>query len=200
MKLAILSDIHDHVWNLRAALAAIRTHNADALLFCGDLNAPFVLGMLAQGFDGPIHTVAGNNEGDWRLIAAVAANANSKRAAEAQITLHGQFFTATIGGVRMAANHYPEIAREVAASGNYDLVCFGHNHQYELGRVGETVIVNPGTIMGFNPSNKLEAQDVPATFAIYDSADGKATVSFFRISAPWRSPNEPGEVEPFPLD
>ena len=36
MRLAILSDIHDHVWNLAAALGwcAART---DAMICCGDL-------------------------------------------------------------------------------------------------------------------------------------------------------------------
>jgi len=35
MRIAILSDIHDNVWKLAAALEAVR--HADVLLCCGDL-------------------------------------------------------------------------------------------------------------------------------------------------------------------
>ena len=48
MKVAVLSDVHDNVWNLRAALESLA--EAEALVFCGDLCSPFVLGLLADGF------------------------------------------------------------------------------------------------------------------------------------------------------
>jgi hypothetical protein len=57
MKIGILSDIHDNLWNLRAALGGLG--EADALICCGDLCSPFVVGLLAEGFPGrPIHVVA----------------------------------------------------------------------------------------------------------------------------------------------
>lgn len=66
--------------------------NVDALICCGDLCSPFVVGLLASGFPGPIHAVAGNNEGDWRRLMLSAARANQERSEAAQITFHGQFF------------------------------------------------------------------------------------------------------------
>ena len=51
-------------------------------------------------------------------------------------------------GKRIACNHYDNIGRAMAASGEFDLVCFGHNHVYEAGRVGRALIVNPGPVMG----------------------------------------------------
>jgi hypothetical protein len=198
MQIAILSDIHDHVWNLRAALHFIRTADVDALICCGDLCSPFIVGILANGFSGPIHAVSGNNEGDWRQIMVNAANANASRAETRQIRVHGQFFAAEFGSRRIAVNHYPEIALPIAAAGQYDLVCFGHNHQLELRTIGTTLALNPGPVMGFNPLKTGEVKEVPATFAIFNCAASLAqAVDFFQISASWRSPDEPGAVVPF---
>jgi hypothetical protein len=110
MKLAILSDIHDHVWNLRAALGHIVTAGVDILICCGDLCSPFVVGLLANGFPGPIHSISGNNEGDWRQIVVNASKANQIRSEAAQIVFHGQFFAGEFAGRQVAVNHYPEIA------------------------------------------------------------------------------------------
>ena len=62
MRIAILSDIHDNVWKLAAALKAAR--EADALICCGDLCSPFVVHQLGRAFSGPIHIVFGNNDGE----------------------------------------------------------------------------------------------------------------------------------------
>lgn len=59
MRLGILSDIHDHVWNLAAALPALA--DCDILLCGGDLCSPFVIHQLGRGFPGPIHIVFGNS-------------------------------------------------------------------------------------------------------------------------------------------
>lgn len=158
MKIAVLSDIHDNIWALEQVLKEI--HAADALIFCGDFCAPFSLAMLAEGFAGPIHCVAGNNDGDQLLLAQVAREAG-------HVTLHGQFATLELGDRRIFVTHYPPIAAGVAASGKYDLVCYGHDHTAANRRLGETLLLNPGEVMGrFGRS----------TYAIYDTEAGTAEV------------------------
>ncbi len=163
MHIAILSDIHDNVWNLATALEAIK--DAEALICCGDLCSPFILDQLADGFSGPIHIVFGNNDGDLYRIADKA----SKRD---HVHLHGAFFEGELGGKRFAVNHYPDIARPIAASGQYDVVCYGHNHDYKVEMVGNTLTINPGTLLGYSPVKK---HDVDATFVIYDTVIGATT-------------------------
>jgi predicted phosphodiesterase len=68
-----------------------------------------------------------------------------------------------IGGKRVAMNHYPNIARALAASDSYDLVCYGHDHLAHDERIGSTRLFNPGELMG-----RLGA----SVFALYDLADG----------------------------
>ena len=85
MKIAVLSDVHDHVWNLQAALASL--DDTEALLYCGDLCSPFVVGLLAEGFQNrPIEIVFGNNDGDLFRIAQNAAKHDSTSGCTARST------------------------------------------------------------------------------------------------------------------
>ncbi|MCB0245304.1 MAG: YfcE family phosphodiesterase [Anaerolineae bacterium] len=141
MLIAVMSDVHDNVWNLADALEKIRAAGASALIFCGDFCAPFTLLQIGQGFAGAVHCVFGNNDGDPRLLMRNAAAAGN-------VTIHGQYAELELGGRRIAVNHYPEIARRLVQSGQFDLVCYGHDHQALVELVGDSVLANPGEIMG----------------------------------------------------
>ncbi len=43
MILAIMSDSHDNIWNVRKGLEMIQSHEAALIIHCGDLVAPFTL-------------------------------------------------------------------------------------------------------------------------------------------------------------
>jgi uncharacterized protein len=164
MKIAILSDIHDNVWNLAVCLEGIQ--EAEALICCGDLCSPFIVGLLAEGFRGrPIHIVFGNNDGDLYRITT-----NAKRFD--YVHLHGEFFQTELDGQRFAVNHYDNIARRIAASGEFQVVCYGHNHIYQIEPLGRTLTINPGAIMGYDPINK---KNIPSTFVIYDTPTSAVT-------------------------
>lgn len=139
MRIAVLSDVHDNIWKLETALAKAR--GAEALVFCGDFCAPFTLKQIGEGFAGPVHAVFGNNDGDRFLLAKVAAGFDN-------VELHGELARLSLGGLAIAVNHYPEIAREIAAGGGFDAVFYGHDHRHFVGREGATDLVNPGEVMG----------------------------------------------------
>jgi putative phosphoesterase len=166
MRLAVLSDIHDNIWKLAAALDAVQS--ADALICCGDLCSPFILHQFGRGFGKPIHIVFGNNDAD---LFRITANAGKYP----QIRIHGELFRGEFDGKAVAAVHYDTIARPLAASGEFDLVAFGHNHVYEIRRAGRSLVVNPGPIMGAKFGAGGAATDVPSTFAIYDTAANAAS-------------------------
>jgi hypothetical protein len=153
MKIAVLSDIHDRLDHLAAALGQVEAAGAEVLLFLGDFCAPFTLGQLAEGFSGPIHVVFGNNDGDLFLISRVAGK-------HTHVTLHGQLAELELDGCKIGLNHYPDISRRLAESGAYDAVFSGHDHQRYVHQIGRTLWANPGEIMGRfgNPS-----------FGVYDT-------------------------------
>lgn len=157
MKIAILSDVHDNIWKLETLLAGLE---AQALIFCGDFCAPFTLAQIAEGFDGPIHAVFGNNDGDQFLLAQVAAKYS-------HVTLHGAFAELTLDGRQVAVTHYPEVGQALAQGDVYDLVCHGHSHERLIQTTGRTVRVNPGEVMGrFGLS----------TYSLFDTGTGQAEI------------------------
>ena len=151
---AILSDSHDNIAVLETVLAAANAAGATTLLHCGDLCAPFMLNLLGERFAGPIHVVFGNNDGDGRLLQTVAAR-------HPQITLHGIYTELAIADRRIAMIHYPEPALRIAQSGQFDLVCYGHDHTRRLEKIGAGWLLNPGEILGMKGT---------PSWALYDAA------------------------------
>lgn len=139
MKLAICSDLHDNLWVLEKALPGMA--QAEAMVFCGDLCAPFSLKALSEGFHGPLHVVWGNNDGDKWLMTETAHEVGN-------VTIHGEIAELDFNGYRVAAVHYPRIGRALARSGMYDLTCYGHDHLQHYERVGAGLLLNPGELMG----------------------------------------------------
>lgn len=141
MTIAVVSDIHDNIWNLERALEGIGTHSCERLFFLGDFCAPFTLAQLADGFSGPIDVVFGNNDGDTFLISKVASGYD-------HVTLHGHMAHIDVGGGAIALNHYPDISRRLAESGAYTAVFSGHDHKKYVEKLGSTLWANPGEVMG----------------------------------------------------
>lgn len=153
MQIAFLSDTHDNIWKLAEAMPYLAA--ADAVIHCGDLVAPFVLQQMGEGIaEKPIHIVWGNNDGDTFRLARVASRFP-------HIVLHGELARIEIGGLPMAVTHYPEIARDLARSGSFRLVAYGHDHQAHEERVGDCLLLNPGEVMGMKGRSSLAIVEVP---------------------------------------
>ena len=139
MQVAILSDIHDNIWKLDAALKRVR--DAEVVVCCGDLCSPFIVDQMGRGFDGPIHIVFGNNDADrYRMML--------KARAYPHLTLHGEFVELELDGLRFAVQHFDDVGRLLASNSRFDVVCFGHDHQYRVDDSQAALIINPGEIMG----------------------------------------------------
>ena len=157
MRVAILSDIHDNLPKLRAALA--RMDNVGELICLGDLCSPFIVKELAEGFAGPIHIVFGNNDGDRFRITEAAGR-------YAPVKIYGEYVELVIAGKTFAVNHFDNLGREIARAQSHDVICFGHNHRFEISEQGRSLIINPGEIYGLLTGE--------STFVIYDTASGRA--------------------------
>jgi hypothetical protein len=140
-KIAIISDTHDQIANLRAAVQYCNHENVELLLHCGDLISPFMLKELGD-FNGRTHLIYGNNAGDQHLISSRCATEYSR------ITHHGTLGILKFGGLNIALVHYPELARGLAMHSCYDVVCYGHNHVHSVECYGQTLLINPGHLLG----------------------------------------------------
>jgi uncharacterized protein len=165
MLIAVMSDSHDQITHLEAALTAANEAGAMMLLHCGDLCAPFMLDRLGRNFLGQIHVVFGNNDGDGRLLQTIASK-------YPQIALHGIYAEFEVAGRMVAMIHYPEPAQRIAQSGHFDLVVYGHNHikhVEEVTKVSGTlgILANPGELLGMNGAPTWGLYDTNAgTFAL----------------------------------
>lgn len=180
MRIALISDIHDRVDHLAAALGALTDPDGtagrcDALLCLGDLCSPFVLAQLAEGFAGPVHLVFGNNDADTFRMTRLASGHD-------HLTLHGEFAVVELAGRRIGLTHFPAVA-EACDPRAFDLIAYGHDHTFAIGRAGversegDAWRVNPGPLMGWSPS----VGEVPASFAVWDT--DRDTVDGFRLGA-----------------
>ncbi len=60
-------------------------------------------------------------------------------------------------------NHYQKFGLLAAKSGDYDVVIYGHDHQYHESNIGPTKLLNPGEIHGHKSGQ--------ATFMIFNTDD-----------------------------
>jgi uncharacterized protein len=144
MKICIVSDSHDQRQLLEAAVRDACAWGAQAIVHCGDVVAPGTLTPL-QKYRLPVHVIQGNNAGDVHMLARLAMEPQSV------IHFHGQDAGLELAGRRVFVVHYPHYARAMACTGEWDLVCCGHDHKAGIERVphikgGSTLLLNPGTV------------------------------------------------------
>ena len=158
MKVCILSDSHDHIPLLEAAVAEARELGAEAVLHCGDVVAPSTLRRL-NAYRLPVHVIHGNNTGDLYTLGQMATRADNV------INYHGMDAGIELNGRRIFLVHYPHYGRAMAATGEWDIVCCGHTHKTRVEmkrniKGGETLLINPGTVGGVGTD--------PATYVMLD--------------------------------
>jgi phosphoesterase, MJ0936 family len=157
MKICILSDSHDNIPLMVGAVKAAKEWGAEVVLHCGDVVAPSVLKKL-QPLGLPVHVIHGNNTGDLYTMSRLAHEAGSL------FHYHGQDGEILLAGRRIFIVHYPHYARAMACTGDWDLVCCGHDHRAKIEQVpnikgGSTPVVDPGTVGGIG---------APATYVLGD--------------------------------
>lgn len=151
MKVGVISDSHDNIWMLARAMESLK--NVDVILHCGDIVAPFMIVRLGETLPNvPIHIVWGNNDGDKVLLQQKASHYD-------KITVHGDFAEIEIDGWNFAMNHYPAIAQRLAKTGLYQVVCYGHDHTLHHEWIGQTLLLNPGELMGLNGRSTVAIVD-----------------------------------------
>jgi len=176
MQIAIISDTHDNFATTEKALRWIKRHSIHTLIHCGDLCAPtFLTQFLAKKFSGAIHLVYGN-VGDRRLL-------EERLGSFPNVEYHRDVGKIQIGNKKIAFTHFPAKAKELAQTGRYDVVFYGHTHRPWEDRIkikdapsGLKILKNKKRLMRsvrlVNPGT-LAGMFYKATFAVYDPTTDK---------------------------
>lgn len=144
MKIAILSDIHDQKANLEKIINRLKEKEIAEAIVLGDYCAPpTVRTLVASGLR--CRCIFGNNDGDAGQILEAA------QSSEGRVTFsQGDFDQYEIDGQKVFVTHYPEIARPVAQSGQFNAVFYGHNHELFQEKLDNgCLLLNPGEVWGW---------------------------------------------------
>ncbi len=161
MLIGVFSDVHDNIDNLRQALKIFKERGVSVLVFCGDFCSPIPARVMGDEFEGDIHVVFGNNDGDRFQISALAQSQFPN------LKLHGEYAAFELGGAKIAVTHYPFYARALARTGDYQAVFSGHSHEPAEERMGDCLWLSPGEVLGWVGD---------PTVAIYDTETHTARI------------------------
>ena len=153
MKIAIISDIHDNLENLRKFLSWAAKDKPDGLICCGDITNSESLEVLASGFGGKIYLAKGNIE-----LYEEEELENYK-----QIEYFGKIGNLKIDGHRVGFCHEPYLIDRILESDDWDIIFYGHTHRPWIEDREGVKLVNPGTLGGVFAK---------ATFAVWDTKSG----------------------------
>ena len=137
MLLGILSDTHDRVDAMAAAMKLLRDARAEFFVHCGDVGSERVLDHLAGV---PAAFVFGNTDWDRAALARYAQSVG--------VACHGAFADLQLGGKRFAVLHGDDLRlkQRLLSEQNHDYLLHGHTHVRADQRVGKTRVINPGAL------------------------------------------------------
>lgn len=146
MKIGIISDSHNHLTNLQAALSIFHRENISVLVHCGDMTTTETAAAL----------------GEFRVIHA-CGNGDYASGEIHQTLLHlnpqsfsAPVFTGEVDGISFAVTHghLSGKIQELVQSGLYRYVFFGHSHRRHDETAGACRLINPGALGGLKTEQR----------------------------------------------
>lgn len=141
MRMGIISDSHDNLPAVEAAVQRMKEWKVEVILHAGDIVAPFVVPILAMS-GAKVYAVYGNNDGE---------RAGLRKKFKDIGELQGDVAVVDLGGKKAAVYHgsEPVIAEALIGCGRFDIVALGHSHTPLIEKRGRTLVVNPGECCGY---------------------------------------------------
>lgn len=137
MIIGIISDTHDHLDNLRKVLKIFEDRRVEHIIHAGDFTSPFTWRVLKH-FKGGFTGIFGNNDGERILLKKLY-----------QDRIYTQPYKFSLNDKRIVVMHEPDVVEDLAESGHFDIVVYGHTHEPVIKKVKNTLIVNPGEVCGW---------------------------------------------------
>jgi putative phosphoesterase len=145
MKIGIISDTHDNLHNLEAALEVLRAEEVTKILHCGDVCGPGIVQALTD-FD--VWIAQGNMDRHHGLAQTTKETLGPGRLAWLhKLTLNGY-------PVAMVHGDNEKVLGSIIASGQYAYVFYGHTHRRREHMIGRTHAINPGALGGMRRQSR----------------------------------------------
>lgn len=159
MKIGVISDTHDNVPKIEAAIRYFNRIGVEAVLHCGDFVAPFALVPFKE-LRPKLYLVYGNNDGEKKGLRALAA--------EYGWTLGSMPMEVELGGRKIVMLHEPDRLEDLRRAARHDLIVYGHTHKPRASHDDGRLALNPGEgggwITGRATVAVVELETLAATF------------------------------------
>jgi uncharacterized protein len=142
MRVGLISDTHDNVTMIKAAIKRLNELDVALVLHAGDYISPFTAKPYAD-LKAKMIGVYGNNCAEHEKLKEVYAAVGKE--------IVGNFAEVEAGGRRIALLHGHDAAllKSLTSHGCYDVVVHGHDHKAKAEKNGKTLVVNPGEVGGW---------------------------------------------------
>ena len=161
MKIGLISDTHDMLPLIDAAVQKLNEEKVELVLHAGDYSAPFAA-LRFKPLKAPMVGVFGNNDAEKELLRKNFESIGKQ--------VHSKFAEVKAGKFKIALLHGEEVdlLSSMINTSAYDVVVHGHTHQASIRKQNGTLIVNPGEVCGYLTEK--------ATFALLDTDSTKAEI------------------------
>ncbi|MBI2133121.1 metallophosphoesterase [Candidatus Woesearchaeota archaeon] len=138
MKIGVISDTHDQQKMIIETIRIFNIEKADLVIHCGDWVSPFSAARF-RDLNCSIKGIFGNNDGDKK----------AHRERNKFIEYHDEKMELEIGGRKVFVVHGDDgkVVHDAISSGKYDAVFSGHTHVPHVKKMGDTLWVNPGSLV-----------------------------------------------------
>ena len=156
MLIAIISDLHDNLFNLKKFLAWSKQNKVKKIICCGDVGNAKTLKFLATNFSGDIFLVAGNAE--TFEVKNIIKYPNIKFYQETGVV--------NLAGLYLGFCHQVYKAKKIIKESDNKLnfIFYGHSHKPWLEKTKDIILANPGNLADIL---------YPASFAILNAKNKK---------------------------
>jgi putative phosphoesterase len=176
MLIGILADVHDNLRHLSQAIKFFNKKKIELLIHCGDWDMPFTMRAYTP-LKCPIKGVLGNGDPDIQKFLFQLQNHEILK--DLDLELEFRFLDFTVDGIRFGVFHGDDkdLNEFLVESQLLDVLCIGHNHLPEIKQEGKTLVINPGSLVGYFQ----ETGNRPVTVALYDTKTKKAEIVDLKI-------------------
>ena len=153
MKIAVVSDSHDNLEKIEKFVNLVNEENVSLVIHCGDFISPFSVKVFTEKLKCDFVGVFGNNDGEIQGILKVSGGTIAKPPA-----------VKVVDNLKIVFMHEPLFVEQIAKSGDYDYVIYGHTHRVDVRTVGRARVLNPGELCGYLTGK--------STYALIDTEEG----------------------------
>ncbi|MEN3013564.1 MAG: metallophosphoesterase [Endomicrobiia bacterium] len=153
MLIGIISDTHENMPAIDKAVEIFNSKNVEMVFHAGDIISPITFSHFDK-LNCPIHLVFGNNDGEKQML----KEKYTKRGSIIQLPPLEYSLHKDDSSFKLIIFHEPpQNLEELAKSGDYDFIIYGHTHRKDLKNFGKTIVINPGEAGGWLHNTKTIA-------------------------------------------